>query len=253
MSTMEKTKKFTDPTAENASLIERMSGTGAHYGYSRSRRHPTMRAMLFGTKNRTDIIDLEQTCAYLNRASDFVADCAKQGKTLLFVGTKPEAKAAMKHAAESAGQPYMVTKWVGGTLTNFPEIRKRIGRLLDIESQKERGELDVYTRQEQRELSEEMEGIREAFGGIVSMERHPDALFVVDSEYEDIAVREARKLNIPVIALVNSDCDASVIKYPIPANDASRASIELFAEHIANTYRQNHTTEKEAEKDSGEK
>jgi len=223
--------------SENTSLIERLSSAGAHYGYARSRRHPSMRSALFGTKNQTDIIDLEKTCAYLNRAREFVEECARQNKTILFVGTKPEAKAAVQKAAETARQPFMVAKWVGGTLTNFSEIRKRVNRLIELEEQKERGELSVYTRQEQRELQEEMDEIRDVFGGIVHMDRLPDAILIIDPEYEDIAHQEARKLNIPEIALANSDCDISGIAYPVPANDASRPAIELFADTLAEAYK----------------
>jgi len=226
----------TENSTENSSLIESLFSLGAHFGYSRSRRHPSVKDFIFGSKNRVDIIDLEQTIKSLNTALEFVASLAKEGKTILFVGNKYEARKIIKDAADSLDMPYCAERWIGGTFTNFSEIQKRVARLEDILQKKETGGLDVYTKKERGLIDKELSDLEKRFSGIVSMKKLPNALLVIDSKEEDSAVREARQLGIPVISLSASDCDISLIDYPIVANDSSAESIKFFLDKIVEAY-----------------
>ncbi len=216
---------------ENAA-IEAMFKAGSHIGYSKSRRHPSVKPFIFGAKNKMEIIDLEKSANQLSAARDFIKSVKSSGKQILFVGTKPEAKAAVEEAGKSVDMPYVFERWIGGTFTNFPEIKKRVARLEEMTSKKEKGEFAVYTKKEQLLLGKEMSDLFRNFSGIVSMKNLPGAMFVVDPKKESIAVREAIEVGVPVVALANSDCDVSVIDYPIVANDASKESIRLFIKEI---------------------
>jgi len=236
---MEKTD-ITDITQEKKShtLMEKMFDVGAHYAYSRSRRHPSMKRFIYGIKNNVEIINLEKTEKLLSEALNFVSSLAKEGKTLLFVGSKNEARDVIKKEAERLSIPYVVTRWIGGTLTNFNEIKKRIQRLQELTEQKEKGELSKYTKKERLMIDREIERLEKNFRGLTSLlEMLPRALFVIDPKKEIIAVTEAKKIGIPVIALVNSDCDFNIVDYPITANDSSFASIRFFTEQIADAYK----------------
>lgn len=221
------------------SILETLFSLGAHFGYSKSKRHPSVKDFIFGSKNKIDIIDLEKTVASLDDAIAFVVSLAKEGKQILFVGNKYEARKVVAEASESLDMPYYAERWIGGTLTNFSEIRKRIARLEDLSSKKETGGLDVYTKKERLLIDKELHDLNRRFGGIVSMKRPPAALFVVDSKEEAIAVDEAKQMGIPVIGLCASDCDLSVIDYPIVANDSSMDSIKFVVDKIASAYKQN--------------
>lgn len=220
----------------NTSLIENMFEVGAHFGYSRTRRHPSFKPLIFGAKNNVDIINLEKTGYFLNKALEFVKECARHNKTILFVGTKPEARRVIEEAAASLDLPYVFHRWIGGTLTNFSEIKKRIKRLLELREKKEKGELDVYTKKEKLVLDKEIERLSKNFSGIVSMQGLPDALFIIDPKHEATAVREARRKSVPLIGLAGSDCNTKEIDYPIPANDSALSSIRFFVEQITKAY-----------------
>ena len=213
--------------------IKTLFDAGAHFGYSRARRHPTATAFLFGTKDRTDIFDLEETAKRLETARAFVSAVAASGKQVLFVGGKQEAIALVKGAAEEAGMPYTAGRWIGGSLTNFKSIRKRIDRLQKLMGERESGELEKYTKKERLMIDREIEELLSRFGGLVSMNEMPGALFVVDSRHEETAVKEANQLKIPVVGLSSSDCDFAMVQYPIPANDTSIRSIKLVVQEIA--------------------
>ncbi len=185
---------------------------GVHFGYDRARRHPTAAPFLFGTKDRTDIIDLEETKKRMDTAAHSFPSLSGAGKAILFVGGKPEAHALVESAALQTGQPYVAGRWIGGTLTNFKNIRKRIDRLLQLEKERESGELDKYTKRERLMIDREIIELRNRFGGLVSLTDMPGAMFVVDSRHEHTAVQEANQLGIPVISLSSSDCDFST--YP---------------------------------------
>ncbi len=221
----------------NQTAIEALFKAGAHYGYSKTRRHPSTAKFVYTTKNKVDIIDIEQTALQLEAASDFVKELSSKGKTVLFVGVKPEAKEAAKAGAEKVGQPYIVERWVGGVLTNWPEIKKRIARLTDLKAKKEAGELDKYTKKERLLIDEEIAKMHKLFSGLVEMKGKPDAVFVIDPKREHIAVTEAHKLGIPVIALANTDTNIKGIQYPIVANDGSVSSISYIVDTIVAAYR----------------
>lgn len=204
---------------------EALMEAGVHYGYSRTRRHPTVSPYLYGNKNGTDIIDVEKTMAQLEKTTKFLGELGAAGKTVLFVGVKPEAKNAILETAASLRQPYVTERWIGGILTNFPQIKQRIDKLEKMKEERVTGEYAKYTKKEQLLLNREMERLNKYFSGLLGMTKMPDAVVVVDSKKEHIAVLEARKLNIPVIAIGNTDCSIRAIEYPVVANDSSTSSI----------------------------
>lgn len=213
--------------------IQTLYDAGAHFGYARARRHPSASPYIFGTKDRTDIFDLEETSRRLASARAFVASVAGKGSHVLFVGGKHEALGAVREAAERVGAPYVAGRWIGGTLTNFKNIRKRIERLEKLIQERESGELEKYTKRERLLIDREIEELLGRFGGLVKMAELPGALFVVDPRHEDTAIREGNQLGIPVIALASSDCDFSLVQYPIPGNDTSIRSIKLVVGEMA--------------------
>jgi len=216
--------------------IKTLFDAGAHFGFSRARRHPTAAPFIFGTKDRTDIFDLELTGKRLTAAQEFASSLAQSGKQLLIVGGKNEALAIVKEVADRIGMPYVAGRWIGGTLTNFKNIRKRIDRLQKFMAERDSGELEKYTKKERLLIDREIENLLSRFGGLVSMIDLPGALFVIDSRHEDTAVKEANQLDIPVIALSNSDCDFAMVQYPVPANDTSVKSIRLVADAVTQSY-----------------
>lgn len=212
--------------------VQELYDAGVHFGYARARRHPSAAQYLFGTKDRTDIFDLEETKKRLDAASAFLSSLSASGKMILFVGGKPEAHAMIEGAAHQTGQPYVAGRWIGGTLTNFKNIRKRIDRLLTLEKERESGELEKYTKRERLMIDREIEELRGRFGGLVSLTDMPAAMFVVDSRHEHTAVQEANQLGIPVVALSSSDCDFSKARFPIPGSDTSVRSIRFVVDAI---------------------
>ena len=216
--------------------IKTLFEAGAHFGFPRARRHPTAAPFIFGTKDRTDIFDLELTGKRLAAAQEFASSLASGGKQLLIVGGKNEALGIVKEVAERIGMPYVAGRWIGGTLTNFKNIRKRIDRLQKFMAERDSGELEKYTKKERLLIDREIDNLLSRFGGLVSMTDLPGALFVIDSRHEETAVKEANQLGIPVVGLSNSDCDFARVQYPVPANDTSVKSIRLVAEAIAESY-----------------
>ena len=210
--------------------IQTLFDAGTHFGYSRTRRHPSASPFIFGTKDRSDIFDLEETKRKLEAAEQFAASIA--GRQILFVGGKHEATVAVKENAVRVGMPYVAGRWIGGTLTNFKNIRKRIDRLLKLIKERDAGELEKYTKKERLLIDREINELLARFGGLTNMEDLPAAIFVIDTRYEKTAVREANQLGIPVIGLASSDCDFSLIQYPIPGNDTSIRSIKFVMERI---------------------
>jgi small subunit ribosomal protein S2 len=173
----------------------------------------------------------------LDKAKAFATELGKEGKTILFVGGKKEASLAVKSAAQSLNIPYVDGRWIGGTLTNFPQLRKRVERYEKLTSEKEKGELAKYTKRERMLIDKEIANLEKMFFGIVSLTKMPDAIFLIDPRHEKNAIKEAADKNIPVIAVAGSDCDISGIRYPIVGNDSSKASITFFVEEIAAAYR----------------
>ena len=217
-------------------LVEKMFQVGAHYGYSKSRRHPSTSNYIFATKNGVDIINIEKSYDLLENALEEVKRLAASGKSILFVGTKPEAKQQIIETALALNMPYVGERWVGGSLTNFPEIKKRIVKLLDLREQKEKGGLDKYTKKERLLIDREMDDMTKNFQGLSAITKNPDVLFVVDPKKEHIACTEAQKVGMPVIALMNTDCNLKKVEFPIIANDASVSSITLVLNEIKSAY-----------------
>lgn len=224
--------------------LDKLFEVGAHFGFGKGRRHPSANKFLFGSKNRTDIFDLEKTEEALNKALEFVASLSTNNATILFIGGKNEARDIVEQAGKDANMPYVASRWIGGTLTNWSEIRKRVETMLDLLSQREKGELAKYTKKERLLIDRDIAKLEKMFGGIRGMTALPKAMFIVDPRYEETAVREAKVLKIPVVALCGSDTDFSLVTYPIPGNDSSRESIKYFVNKIVETYDHNRTNKK---------
>ncbi|OGI66303.1 30S ribosomal protein S2 [Candidatus Nomurabacteria bacterium RIFCSPLOWO2_01_FULL_39_18] len=226
-----------DIKKKDDTIIEKMFRAGAHYGYSKSRRHPSVSPYIYATKNNGDIIDLEKTNIMLEKAVDFVKSLGVQNKVILLVGTKPEAKEVIKNMAESLSMPYVTTRWIGGTLSNFTEIKKRITELENYRKNTAEGKLDKYTKKERVVMAKKMEKLSKYYSGLIGFKKAPDALFIIDGKAEHIATTEARKGNIPIIALSNSDSNIKGIDYPVVANDSGILSIKFFATSLADAYK----------------
>lgn len=226
--------------------IERMFKAGAHFGYSKSRRHPSVKPLIFGAKNKVEIFDLEKTQEYLNKAKEFVKNIAANNGTVLFVGGKNESREAVQKTAESLGMPFVAGRWIGGTFTNFGQIRKRVDRMEMLTSQREKGELSKYTKKERLLIDREIVNLNRYFAGIASMKDMPKAMFVIDSKREHIAVTEAHRVHIPVIGLCGTDCNLKDVEMAIPGNDASISSIQYFLAEIAKAYKEGKDTIKKA-------
>lgn len=231
-------QKVKNAKESSDTMVEQMFKTGAHYGYSKTRRHPSVSSYIYTTKNRVDIIDLEKTSSMLDVASTFVKNLGAQNKTILFVGTKPEAKVTTEDGANSINMPYVTERWIGGTLSNFTEIKKRIIELENYQKDLASNNLDKYTKKERVVMAKKMEKLARYYTGLLGLKKAPDALFVVDAKSEHIAATEARKSGIPVIALVNSDSNIKGLDYPIVANDAGIPSIKFFVEAITKAYKE---------------
>lgn len=223
-------------TTDKSTVIDKLFKAGAHFGMSRSRRHPSTKSYIFGSKNKTEIFDLEKTEAELLKALEFVKSVAASGKQILIVGGKSEAIAQVRDAALKCGQPNVPGRWIGGALTNFNEIKKRVDKLETRLKEKEKGELSKYTKKERLLIDREIDNLEIMFGGIVSMKDKPGALVIIDPKREEIAVLEANQMGIPVVALASSDCDITMVAYPVPANDGSVQSIKFFLDEIAEAY-----------------
>lgn len=223
-------------TQSNSEMVDQMFQVGAHFGYDKSRRHPTVSKFIFGRKENFEIFDLEKSAEKLQAAKDFAKKIGFEGKQILFVGGKREAQNIIKMGAEKIDMPYVAGRWIGGTLTNFEEIRKRVNHFVDLSTQKEKGLLAKYTKKERLMIDREIEKLDTRFGGIVNMETKPAAVFLVDSNNEFIARDEAIQNNIPIISLSGSDNDFSKIDYAIPANDSLAKSIKFFVDQIVASY-----------------
>lgn len=230
--------------------VKEMFEVGAHFGYIKSRRHPSTMSYILGKKNNVEIFDLKKVEEKLQAAKDFVAKVAAEGKQVLFVAGKIEAQRVIKEVAEKIEMPYVAGRWIGGTLTNFEQIRKRINRFVELADQRDKGLLGKYTKKERLLIDREIIKLEETFGGIVNMDKKPAALFIIDSDKEKNAREEAIKMGVPVISLCSTDCDISMIDYPIPANDSSVRSISYFTNQIADAYRENKNKKPAAKPDS---
>lgn len=221
--------------SNNDSLIQDMYEAGVHVGYSKSKRHPSAVEFIFQSRQKKDIINLEETAKQLTSILTFIAELKVEGKQILFVGTKPEAKRIVREQAELIDMPFVTERWLGGTLTNAREIRNRVERLTKLKQQQQDGELVYQTKKEKLMLEREIERLERKFGGLQNLQKSPAALFVIDPKKEHIAVDEARQMNIPIIALANTDCDTSIITHSIIGNDTNLSAITFMTKKIADT------------------
>ena len=213
--------------------MKQLLEAGVHFGHQTRRWNPKMAKYIFTERNGIYIIDLQKTVRKVDEAYEFVRSVAEEGKTVLFVGTKKQAQEAVKEEAIRSGQFFVNERWLGGMLTNFQTIQKRIRRLKDLEAMETDGTFDVLTKKEVMQLRHEMSRLEKYLGGIKEMRKLPGAIFIVDPRKERIAVAEARKLNIPIVAIVDTNCDPDEIDYPIPGNDDAIRAVKLLTEKIA--------------------
>jgi len=208
---------------------------GVHFGHQTKRWNPKMKEYIFGERNGIYIIDLQKTLKLFKEASKFVTELCAGGKTILFVGTKRQAQDAVAEEATRAGMPYINQRWLGGLLTNWVTVQKSVKRLQELDEMAVDGRYELLTKKEVIKLERERKHLQANLAGIKSMKRLPDALFIVDSNNEGIAVKEARKLGIPVVAVVDTNCDPTVVDYVIPGNDDALRAIRLFTSKIADS------------------
>ena len=226
-------------TKPDQKLIDRLFATGAHFGFQKSRRHPTVKPYLFGNKQGTDIFDLEQSAALVSQAKNVLSEAGKSGKRVWFVGTKEETARLIKHAATQAEVAYVTNRWIGGMITNWTEIKKRINRLLSLIAEGESGELErKYTKRERVLINREIEKLTFNFGGLKTEEQPPQVLVVVDPRHDAIAVREAIERDIPIIGVMSSDNNAGMVTYPVIVNDSLQASVSLVLEELVAAYQE---------------
>jgi len=205
---------------------------GVHFGHQTRRWNPKVKPFIFGVRKNIHIIDLQKTLRYFRYTYNIVSEAAKEGKTILFVGTKKQAQSSIEEYAKKCGMPYVNSRWLGGTLTNFHTIKKSIRKLEVIEEMENSGQINLLTKKEALMLKRKKEKLLNYLGGIRDMKKLPDMLFVVDAARENIAIKEANKLNIPVVAPLDTNCDPDIIDYPIPGNDDAIRSIQLFCKEI---------------------
>jgi len=216
-------------------LIKQLLEAGVHFGHQTKRWNPKMKKFIFGSRSGVYIIDLEKTEECINKARDFLMDITSKGEFVLFVGTKKQAQEVMHQEAIRSGMYYVTDRWPGGMLTNFATIKKSINRLKEIEKMREDGTFAKLTKKEVAHLEKELAKLNKNFSGIVAMERMPKAMFVIDTSKEDTAVKEARRLSIPIIALIDTNSNPDLIDYPIPGNDDATKSIKVVANIITDT------------------
>ncbi len=214
--------------------MKQLLEAGVHFGHQTRKWNPKMSRYIYAARNDIHIIDLQLTVNLIEKAYNYVVESVKEGKTVLFVGTKKQAQEAIREEAERCGQFYVNSRWLGGTLTNFKTIRSRIDRMVKLEKMEENGEFDLLPKKEVAKLKEEMGKLQTNLNGIRNMNKLPGIMFVVDPHNEDIAVAEARKLNIPIVAITDTNCDPDLIDYVIPGNDDAIRAIKLISSVIAN-------------------
>ncbi len=214
--------------------MKQLLEAGVHFGHQTRRWNPKMKKYIFAARNDIHIIDLQLTVGLVEEAYKFVVEQVKAGKSVLFVGTKKQAQDAIKEEAERCGMYYINQRWLGGTLTNFKTIRSRIERLNKLEKMQESGEFELHTKKEAQGLKQEMEKLELTLGGIKDMKNIPGVMFIVDPHNESIAVQEAKKLNIPIVAITDTNCDPDNIDYVIPGNDDAIRAVKLISSVIAN-------------------
>jgi len=230
---MPKTKK----TDVNIDTTE-MAKAGLHFGHRTSRVHPKMKPYLFGVRNGVHLIDLEKTAEKLKEALAFIRQLISEDKTLLLIGTKVQVKELVKSTAKECGLPYVAERWLGGTFTNFETIKKRIDYFKNLEKKKAEGELEKYTKKERIEIDKELKDLETKVGGIKELTKLPDAIFVLDMIKDKLAVKEAKSKGVKVIALCDTNCDPTLIDYPVPSNDDAISAVKYILDKVKETISQ---------------
>lgn len=236
--------------------LQELLEAGVHFGHQVSRGHPRMKPYIYGAREGVHIIDLTQSEKYLKEACDAVYNFGKEGKILLFVGTKKQARGIVEELAKKLQAPFLIQRWIGGFLTNFEEVKKNIKKLKEFKDQKEKGTLSKYTKKEQLLIARRMDKLQRDLGGVLDLEALPDAIFVVDAVSDKIAVKEAAKLGIKVVAIADSNCDPTLIDYPIPGNDDAIKSIKMLTEAVAKAYeegKKSYSTKVSRDKEAADK
>lgn len=213
-------------------LAKEMFKVGVHFGHKKSNHHPKMEQYIHGLKGSVQIINLEKTMEGLQSALEFMTEIISKNGKILFVGIRPQAQVLVKGTAENLKMPYVVLRWIGGLLTNFKTIRKRVEHFIDLEKKREVGELKKYTKKEQKDFDVEIEKLKRNFNGIKEMDKLPDAVFVLGVKEHMTPIREAKKKKIPIIALIDTDSNPTLIDYIIPANDDAISSIKFMLSKI---------------------
>lgn len=216
--------------------VKDMLEAGCHFGHQAQRWSPKIKPYIYTEKNGVHIFDLFKTAQKLDEACQFVYDFAKTGKSVVFVGTKRQAQDIVREEAVAAGAPYIVVRWLGGTLTNWEQIKRSLDKMKKLKKDREEGKLDIFTKKERVLIDKDIARLERFFGGIESLTAAPEALFIVDIGKEDGVVKEAIMKDIPTVAIVDSNCDPTKVKYPIPANDDAVRSIKLLVHAVANAY-----------------
>ncbi|MFH1193859.1 MAG: 30S ribosomal protein S2 [bacterium] len=219
------------------SLLE-MLKAGVHFGHRTSKWHPHMEPYIFGERGGVHIVNLEVTRKKMEEAAEFLRKLGMEGGTLLFVGTKKQAQAVIKEKAIECGMPYVSLRWIGGTLTNFGTVRRRVERFMDLLKKRETGELKKYTKKEQHDFDIEIEDLRRKFEGLVKLDKMPAAIFIMDLKTEKTALVEAVKKNIPVIAVCDTNVNPENVKYVLPGNDDAVKSVTLLVEFVAEAFKE---------------
>ena len=214
-------------------LVQQLLEAGVHFGHQTKRWNPKMKPFIFGSRAGIYIIDLEKTEQHLNAACDFLETVAAKGQLVLFVGTKKQARPILESESKRMGMPHVINRWLGGTLTNFQTIKMNIDRMRTLRKQKEDGFFDRISKKDAKRLSHQLERLEESFAGVADMDRLPGCLFVIDIKREEISVREANRLNIPIVAICDTNADPELVSYPIPGNDDAIRSIKLIMSIIA--------------------
>lgn len=217
--------------------VEAMIEAGVHWGHSRSKRHPAMGEYLWGTRSNVEIIDLTKTREKLREGLSILRDMASKSKLMLFVGTRPSARLLLKETAESLGHPYVDQRWIGGTLTNFKFIVKRVETLESLEQEKASGGFEKYTKKERLGKEDEMDRLRRHFDGLRRLRKLPDLVIILDIHHDKLALAEARRLGIPVLALTDTNTDPRLVTYPIPSNDDARSAVRYMLDRMQTAIR----------------
>ncbi len=233
---MEEKSKKEDVKISGAQIsVEEMAQAGLHLGHRTSKIHPKMKEYIIGERNGVHMIDLEKTAVKLKEALNFVAKIVSEGKVLLLVGTKPQIKNIAKQIAIDCEIPYITERWLGGTFTNFATLKNRVNYFKDLEKKKESGELMKYTKKERADFDKEIKKLEIKFGGVKNVEKIPDAIFVLDMRKDDLAVKEARKKNVTVIGIADTNIDPTIADLAIPANDDAISAVKYILEKLKET------------------